>query len=105
MPRVSGYSQVLPQVLAESMPETSRLDSFNFNDGRKLSLNGSCPKDEVQAALDFSSKLRKATRADGSRIFGDDGDQFAYRPATGGGATASDVNWSFSLEILRTGVQ
>jgi len=91
--------------LAELMPETSRLDSFNFNDGRKLSLNGSCPKDDVQATLDFSSKLRKATRSDGTRIFSDGGDQFAYRPATGAGGAASDVNWNFSLEIQRMGAK
>jgi len=89
--------------MAELMPETSRLDSFNFNDGKKLSLNGTCPKDDVQAALDFSGKLRKAT-VEGRRIFGDGGDQFAYRPATGSGG-AGDVNWSFSLEIQRGGAR
>jgi hypothetical protein len=88
--------------VAELMPESSRLDSFNFNEGRKLSLTGTCPKDDVQAALDFSGKLRKVTQ-EGKRLFGDTGDQFAYRPAAGAGG--SDVSWSFSMDIPRTGAR
>lgn len=85
--------------VAELMPETARLESFNFSDGRKVSLNGTSPKADVQQSLDFSGNLRKAKVGD-KPLFGPGGDAFQFRDA--GGANAGDVTWSFSLELART---
>jgi len=87
------------KAVAELMPETARLENFNFNDGRKLTLSGSCPKGDVQQCLNFSSDLRKAKAGD-KPLFGSGGDAFMFRDA--GGASAGDVTWSFSLELKRT---
>jgi hypothetical protein len=84
--------------VAELMPETARLDSFNFSDGRKLTLNGSAPKADVQQSMDFSSQLRKARVGD-QPLFGSGGDAFQFRDAPG--STAGDVTWNFSLELAR----
>jgi len=88
--------------VAELMPETARLDNFNFNDGRKLTLNGTSPKADVQQSLEFSAHLRKAKAGDNA-LFTTGGDAFQYRDATGAGA--GDSTWNFSLELLRTGAE
>jgi len=85
--------------MAELMPETARLDSFNFSDGKKLSLSGASPKADVQQSMEFSSALRKAKAGEklDKPLFGPGGDPFMFRDATG--ANSGDVTWSFSLEL------
>jgi len=87
------------KTVAELMPETARLDNFNFNDGRKLSLKGTCPKADVQQCLDFSSSVRKARVGD-KPLFGPGGDAFMFSDFAGAGP--GEVTWSFSLELIHT---
>ena len=85
--------------VAELLPESARLENFNFSDGRKLSLAGTSPKTQVQESLVFSANLRKA-RAGDHPLFGLGGDAFDYRDAAGAGG--NDASWTFSLELART---
>jgi len=74
------------RALAEHLPEAVTLESFTFNDGRRLVLNGTAPNDQVDTVLNFSANLRKA-QLEGQPLFAPDkGDQLTYRAAPGGGA-------------------
>jgi hypothetical protein len=83
------------RAVAELMPETARLDSLNFSDGKRLTLRGTAPKADIQKVTDFSSELRKAQSGD-KGLFGTGGDPFNWQ---GAGANSEEVTWSFSLEL------
>ena len=83
------------RVTAELMPEGLTLESLNFSDGRKLSLNGTVPAQQILSANDFSGKLSKARLRD-QNLF-DPGEAFSSR-VNPGMATAT---WSFSLGLHR----
>jgi hypothetical protein len=84
------------QATAELMPEGLTLDSLNFSDGRKLSLNGTVPAQQLLSASDFSGKLRKY-RIREQPLFDATGDAFSSR-VNPGMATAT---WSFGLDLKR----
>jgi hypothetical protein len=85
------------RAVAESLPETLSLDGFNFNDGKKLTLNGTAPKDDVLRVSDFYSSLRKTTIS-GKPLFNVTAGQ---PPSTRLNPGAAVVNWNFTLELER----
>jgi hypothetical protein len=82
---------------AEIMPEGLTLESLNFSDGKKLALQGTAPAQQVDSVIDFSGKLRKATKDNQPLFKLDAGDQLhtTLNPAN------ATVSWSFGLELKR----
>ncbi len=84
------------KAVAESLPDGVTLDGYNFNDGKKLTLSGSAPVDQVKRLLDFDSDIRKA-QVDGQFLFDPNaGEHITYDVR---GAVAS---WHCALELKRT---
>lgn len=85
------------RLVAELLPEGATLQGLDFADGRKLTLNGNAPTDQVMAVIEFSSVLRKA-QVRGQPMFDPlKGDAFTQRQNPG----AATVTWSFGLELNR----
>jgi hypothetical protein len=85
------------KLVAELLPEGATLQSFDFADGRRLTLNGTCPEDRVMAVIEFSSALRKA-QVRGQPMFDPQkGEPFTQRRTP----NANVVSWNFSLELSR----
>lgn len=91
------------KVTALLIPAEATLDSFNFSDGHRLSLNGTAPADKVQELLNFESSMRKAPANDlptAQPLFDrDKGDPLTYH------VSGQVVNWNFSLELKRSETQ
>lgn len=85
------------EAVADTLPTTVTLDAMNFTDGKRLTLRGSAPADQVNAVLDFSDKLRKTLR-EGQPLF-DTANAESPRTSLGPGGT---VSWSFALDVNRT---
>jgi hypothetical protein len=81
---------------SETWPAGVQLEGFNFNDGQRLTLNGSGPADSVSPMIDFEASLRKARDAKSNPIF-TSGSGFTYRTGPGG-----NISWNFTLELKRT---
>jgi hypothetical protein len=84
------------EAVAEKIPSGVTLDSMNFNDGKRLLLNGNASASLVNDVIDFSGNVRKTTTAQGQPLFN----------LTGGDAFSSKVNnnmvqWSFGLELKK----
>jgi hypothetical protein len=90
------------EAVAEEMPSGLTLDSFNFNDGRTMSLHGSAPTDQVTAVTEFFDQLRKWKKGTQPLFDPGGGDPAPRIGVNPGGAT---VNWSFELELKQTGKQ
>jgi len=87
------------KTVAELLPDGVTLDGYNFSDGKKLTLSGSAPADQVKRLLDFDSDVRKAV-INGQPLFDPNaGDHVTYRSAAGG-----TVSWSCVLELKRSEV-
>jgi hypothetical protein len=85
------------KTVAELLPDGITLDGYNFSEGKKLTLSGSAPADQVKRLLDFDSDIRKAV-INGQPLFDPiAGDHVTYRSAAGG-----NVSWSCVLEIKRS---
>jgi hypothetical protein len=86
------------RLVAELLPEGAVVQGLDFADGRKLTLNGNAPADQVMAVIEFSSTLRKAS-VRGQPMFDSlKGEAFTQRQNPG----AATVTWSFGLELNRT---
>ncbi|HEU5125059.1 MAG TPA: hypothetical protein VFW05_13470 [Verrucomicrobiae bacterium] len=86
------------QAVAETMPAGITLDSMNFSGGKKLSLNGTAPADQVSAVLDFSDSLRKFM-VRGQPLF----DVRQVDPPRTQVMPGGGVRWSYELELKRSG--
>jgi hypothetical protein len=85
------------KTVAELLPDGVSLDGYNFSDGKKLTLSGSAPADQVKQLLDFDADIRKAA-VNGQPLFDPNaGDHVTYRSAAGG-----TVSWSCVLELKRS---
>ena len=82
---------------AELLPDTVTLDGFSLVDGRKLTLNGSAPSDQVSEVLNFIKAMRKTTVSGRPLFDASVGDGFNSRMNPGG----TTVSWNFSLELKR----
>lgn len=85
------------EATAELMPEGLTLDSLNFSDGKKLTVSGTGPAQQVTDIIDFSGKLRKHI-VRGQPLFNLNGGDALHTQVAPGGAT---VNWNFGLELKR----
>jgi len=73
------------------MPETVNLESWNFSDGKKLSLAGTVPIDQVSDLRKFEKAMRvNPTFARGQ------GDDLGYHASSSG-----NYSWSFSVVLKR----
>lgn len=89
------------RAVAELLPEEVVLEGFNFNDGKRLTLNGTAPMGSVQQLFNFEAAMRK-TVVGGQPLFAPNrGDNLSYSTAPGG----AGLNWNFSMELKRTEVQ
>jgi hypothetical protein len=90
------------KAIAELMPETLSLDTWNFGDGKRLVLSGSAPSNENrQEILDFEKAVRK---------YKDQYDQPLFDPNKGEGLNMrlgpnGTLLWDFSVELKRSEVQ
>jgi len=89
--------------IAELMPETLSLDTWNFGDGKRLVLSGSAPSNEHrQEILDFEKAVRKYRDPNS--------DQPLFAPNKGEGLNLrmgpnGTILWDFSVELKRSEVQ
>ncbi len=85
-------------ITAKLMADSLTLDSFNFSEGKKLTLSGSAPADQVKTLIDFETAMRKADLH--GQVFFDPGkgDNLSYHANPGAG----NVNWNFALELKRS---
>jgi hypothetical protein len=87
------------KTVAEMLPDGVTLEGFSFSDGKKLTLSGSAPADQVKRLLDFDADIRKAA-VNGQPLFdANAGDHVTYRSAAAG-----TVSWSCVLELKRSEV-
>jgi hypothetical protein len=82
------------QVIAEQLPAGVSLGRLSFQDGRKITLSGSVPPDDIKKIIDFDEALGKATLKDQPMF--DPGDQFSEH------ALAGQVAWNFGLLLKNT---
>jgi hypothetical protein len=84
------------KLVAEQLPDGVSLARFSFADGRKLSLNGTAPQDQIARITVFSDALRKA-KLNGQPMFDPlGGDPFQWRQ------NGDTVSWSFGLQLAHT---
>jgi hypothetical protein len=89
------------QIVAEALPQGINLQRFNFNDGKKLSLNGTCSPEQLESISGqngFYDSVRKA-KLKGQPMFNQNpsgSDQFIFKQV------GNVINWSFAVELLHT---
>ena len=86
------------EAVAEKIPQGVTLDQMNFNDGKRVMLNGTAPSIQVNDVIDFSGIVRKATTAEGQELFSRTGGEAYSSQVNAGTAT---VRWSFGLEMKK----
>jgi hypothetical protein len=87
------------RTVAELLPENVNLDSFNFSDGKRLTLIGTAPANAGQLLIDFDSAMRKAPDSEGKPLFKPNvGDYINSRLNPGAGT----VTWNCSFELRRS---
>lgn len=84
------------KAVAELLPDGVQLESYNFNDGRRLSLNGTAPTDQSKRLLDFDADLRKAVVKDQPLFDPSAGEHLTYHQGAG-----NTLTWSCLLELKR----
>jgi hypothetical protein len=91
------------KAIAELMPETLSLDTWNFGDGKRLVLSGSAPSNEhVQEILDFEKAVRKyKDPLNGQPLFDENKGEGLNRRINPNGS----ILWDFSVELKRSEVQ
>jgi hypothetical protein len=84
------------KVVADLLPTGVMLEQYNFNEGKRLTLNGTAPADSAKELSEFDTKLRKA-EINGERLFDAlQGDRLTYHPGPAG-----TVLWNCTLELKR----
>ena len=84
---------------ARLLPENATLESINFTEGRRLSLSGTAPNDQVQSLYDFERDMRRAT-IDGKELFDSNkGESLQWRNQ------GNSASWTLVLELKRTEIQ
>ena len=93
------------KAVAELMPETLSLETWNFGDGKRLVLNGSAPSNEqVNQVYDFEKALRKYINPKSKKS------EFMFDQSRGDGLNwqitpNGTIRWSFSVELKRSEAQ
>ncbi len=84
--------------VAELMPDGLTLDSWNFVDGKRLTLSGTGPSDGgVKDVLQFEGDMRKARGSDDQLMFTDGGESTSTHLNPG----SASISWNFSLILRR----
>jgi len=84
---------------ARLLPENATLESINFTEGKRLTLSGTAPADEIQSLYDFERDMRKAV-VDGQPLFDSNkGESLQFR------AQGASANWTLVLELKRAEVE
>lgn len=89
------------QVVAEALPQGINLQRFSFNDGKKLTLSGTCAPEQINLITDrngFYDSVRYA-KLKGQPIFNSTpsgNDQLNYRQA------GTTISWSFAVDLLHS---
>jgi len=87
------------RAVAELLPVSATLEGFTFSGGKRLSLSGTIPSDQVPELLKFDAALRKYRKGD-DELF----DAFAGENATYQ-MQGANYNWRLGLELKRTEVR
>jgi len=88
------------RAVAELLPVNATLEGFTFSAGKRLSLNGMIPSDQVQEILKFDAALRKYKKDDDELFDAFGGENVTYQQVQGG-----NYNWRLGLELKRTEVR
>jgi hypothetical protein len=83
------------KAVAELLPEGVTLEGFNFNDGKRLSLNGTAPTGHEKQLIDFDADIHKAKK-DSQLLFDPNAGEHIIYQNRGGNAA-----WSCVLELKR----
>jgi hypothetical protein len=84
------------KAIADKLPPELTLNAMTFDKGRRLTLNGSAPRDGVSAIHNFNEEMRKATVKD-QPLFAKVAPP-NMTPAPGG----QDTSWNFICELRRS---
>jgi len=89
-------------LVARFLPDSATLDTLNFVDGKRLTLNGTSPLDKRNEVIEFESQMHKATNpTNGDLVFDPSkGEHFNYQVQGGNSA-----RWNFTLELKRAEVE
>jgi len=87
------------KAVAELLPQDLVLDNCNFNDGRKLTLNGTAPKGQDSAITTFGDAMCKHI-VRGQPLF----DTAKCEPPRYSTTPGGGIGWSFTLELKRVEV-
>jgi hypothetical protein len=58
------------RAIAQKLPESVVLDTFNFSKGKTLRLSGTAPREAHSKLIEFSDELRRITSTNGQPFFG-----------------------------------
>lgn len=78
-----------------ALPAGWKLDGFNFQDGKRLSLQGAAPADQVRSLQDVRERLEKAQAQDGKALFVASSGEATMRMAPGSG----NISWSMQFDL------
>lgn len=83
---------------AKNLPANVKLDNLIFSEGKRLSLRGTAPTDQVQQLFNFERDLRQLSK-DGQPLFDPNkGESLQWR------VQGSSASWSLGLELNRSEV-
>ena len=85
------------KAIAELLPDGVTLEGYSFNDGKRLSINGSAPEDQAKGLTDFDADIRRARLPDGQPLF----DSLAGEHLTYHKSANNTVSWSCVLELKK----
>jgi len=80
------------KAVAETLPETVKLETWNFSEGRKLALAGTVPQDSASDLRKFEKTMRNLPLFARGR-----GDELNYSSSGASGT----YRWSFSVELQK----
>jgi Tfp pilus assembly protein PilN len=83
------------KLVAEQLPAGVSLQRLSFSNGRRLSLNGTVPSEDINKIIDFNETLRKS-QLNGQPMFNRDpgsGEPLVYRQG------GDQVTWNFALDL------
>jgi hypothetical protein len=78
-----------------TLPAGWELDSLNFQDGKRLSVQGTAPADQVPSLQDVRERLEKAQVQDGKALFLPSSGEATMRMAPG----STNFSWSMEFQL------
>ncbi len=87
------------KIVADQLPQTVTLQSFNFGDGEKLSLSGTAPADQVDTLFNFNDAMKKI-QLNGQPMFDQNKGETVSPKLIGG-----TEQWRFTVELAHPEAQ